>query len=187
MRILIGAVLAVAAASAGAQLYRWTDESGRIHFTDSPPPASARNVQKKGAAAPAAAAASEPFALQEARKKFPVTLYSTPGCEACEEARKLLNARGIPFKEVSVTGEAQVAELKSAVGSNSVPAMVVGATVQKGFEEGGYNRTLDAAGYPKTGLLPARSQSEPQPLEPAKAEVKPVAPEPKLGPYSPPQ
>jgi len=42
------AVLLCAAASAALaqQLYRWTDEKGRVHITDTPPPASARNVQR---------------------------------------------------------------------------------------------------------------------------------------------
>lgn len=191
MRFLIGAILSVAAFSAAAQLYRWTDESGKVHFTDTPPPPSARNVQKRSAPAAGgdaakagAGAPAEPFALQEARKKFPVTLYSTPGCEACDEARKLLNARGVPFKEVSITEESQMAELKSAVGSNSVPAMIVGSSVQKGFEDGVYHRILDAAGYPKSGILPPRAQTEPKPAEP-KGEVKPAAPPPPLGPYAP--
>src|SRR5712692_9723641 len=88
------------------QLYRWTDEKGRVHVTDTPPPPNAKSVQKKavpGAAAPGAAPSSgnEPYALQMARKSNPVTLYTTPGCEACGEARKLLTARGVPFREVS--------------------------------------------------------------------------------------
>lgn len=189
---VVAALLLAAALPAAAQLYRWTDDAGRVHFTDSPPPPNAKNVQKRGAPAAVpqakggpAGSAPEPFVLQQARKDYPVTLYSTPGCDACGEARKLLNARGIPFKEVSVTDEAQIAELKSAVGSNSVPSMLVGRTVVRGFEEGNYHRTLDAAGYPKTGVLPPRSQAEPTPVEPAKPEVKPVEAPPKPGLYAP--
>lgn len=186
MRLLLAVVLIGAAASAGAQLYRWTDQQGRVHFTDTPPPPGARNVQKKGmpkgSSAPAGAA--EPFAVQQARKDFPVTLYSTPGCEGCNEARKLLNTRGVPFKEVSVTTEQQIAELTSAVGSNSVPAMLVGATVVKGFEEGAYQRALDVAGYPKAGVIPPRAQAEPKGDEPKGAGEKPAA-EPPAAPRGP--
>jgi glutaredoxin len=130
MRCLVGAVLCTAAFAVNAQYYRWADESGRINFTDRPPPASAKNVQKK-AGPPAPSTPSEPVALQQAPKNFPVTLYSVPGCEACDEARKLLNARGVAFREVSVTSQAQLEALKSAVGSNSGPALM-----------------LDIAGYP---------------------------------------
>jgi glutaredoxin len=169
MRILIGAALLVVASTAAAQMYRWTDHTGKTHFTDTPPPASARNVQRRsggGGAAEDSDNQAEPYSLQMARKKHPVKLYSAPGCgAACDEARKLLNSRGVPFAEVSVASESGIAELKNVVGSASVPALVVGGRVQKGFEEGAYHSALDSAGYPKAGILPPRRQAEPQPPE----------------------
>jgi glutaredoxin len=172
------------------QLYHWTDDKGRVHVTDTPPPPNAKSVQKKpipGAAASGAAPSSgnEPYALQVARKSNPVTLYTAPGCEACGEARKLLNARGVPFREVSVDSEKDLDELKKAVGGNLVPSLVVGETAQKGFEETAYNRVLDAAGYPKAGILPQRRQAEPKAAE-SQAEAKPAPQEEApRGPYSP--
>lgn len=192
-RLGVGLVLSLMASAALAQtLYRWTDEKGGVHVTDTPPPASAKGVKKEsgGAAAASGGAQSsgtEPYALRVARQNYPVTLYTTPGCDGCNEARKLLNARGVPFKEVSVSDEKSIAELKKAVGSNSVPAMIVGSTVQTGFEEGVYQRTLDAAGYPKTGILPPRSQTEPAPAGQPQEKVTPAPEEPQapLGPYAP--
>lgn len=178
MRMLIGTILCLATLSAGAQLYRWTDAAGTPHFTDTLPPASARDVQKQNIPA---FAPGEPFVLRQARDNFPISLYTTPGCAPCADARQLLNARGIPFTEVRVT-QHNLAELKNAVGSETVPALVVGSTVQKGFEEGLYQRTLDAAGYPKPGVLPPRSQTEPKPDQPQAEEAPPA-----LGPYAPPR
>lgn len=190
MRVLLAVILAGVSATAGAQLYRWTDEKGKVHFGDTPPPTSAREVQKKAAvrggdAKTAPGTAAEPFVLQQARRDYPITLYSTPGCEACDLARQLLNGRGLPFREVSVTTDQQIAELTNAVGSNSVPAMVVGPTVVKGFEEGAYQRALDAAGYPKPGMLPARAQAEPKSPDTKAAEQKPAAETPPATPKGP--
>ncbi|MGH8703951.1 MAG: glutaredoxin domain-containing protein [Burkholderiales bacterium] len=186
MRYLIAAILSAAAFSAGAQLYRWTDQSGKVHYTDSPPPPAAKDVRKRAAGAPAASGdAAEPYALQTARRNFPVKLYSTPSCPPCDAARKLLNVRGVPFTEVSVTNEAGIAELKQAAGGDSVPALIVGSTVQNGFEEGAYHRALDAAGYPKTGILPPRTQAEPRPDETRTEAKPPPEPEPARGPYAP--
>lgn len=172
-------MLAVAAA-ASAQMYRWTDKDGKVHFSDSPPPPGARDVTKKGVPVQGSAAPTPnvPFVTQQAMKDFPVTLYSTPGCEACNEARKLLNARGVPFKEVSVNSEKELAQLQSAVGSNSVPSMIVGPSVVKGFEEGAYNRALDTAGYPRAGIVPARNQAEPKVGDLPPSAAKPAAPPP---------
>lgn len=190
MRIMLAATLCAVALGASAQMYRWTDDKGRVHVTDTPPPASAKDVKRSGTASPGPAApqskGAEPFALQQARANFPVTLYTTPNCQGCDAARKLLNARGLPFKEVSLTDASQMDEFKQAVGGTTVPAMIVGSTVQKGFEESAYQRLLDAAGYPATGILPARSQAEPAPTTPGLPEVKPAAQaEQPAGPYAP--
>lgn len=188
MRPLLALLILGLALPAAAQMYRWTDESGRTHFTDTPPPPRAKNVQRKRAESGGAAdTAGLPFALQQAIKNAPVTLYTTSGCEACTEARKLLNERGVPFKEVSVASEAQLNELKSAVGATAVPAMLVGPNILKGFEQGQYHAALDGAGYPRTGILTPRNQTEPQTAE-AAAPAEPQAPEAPArptGPYAP--
>ena len=179
-RTFLAFTLATASAAAQAQIYRWLDEKGRVHIGDTPP-AGARNVEKRGARS-AAQESGEPYALQLARKNAPVTLYSTPNCELCGKARALLNKRGVPFKEVLVT-EQRIDELVKAVGANAVPSIAVGSTVQQGFEEGSYHGMLDAAGYPKTGVLPPRAQKEPSPAEP-KVQAEPAEHTPR-GPYAP--
>ena len=186
MRAAIAAALLATSLSAGAQMYRWTDSTGKTHYTDTAPPASARDVERRDGMEgnTSSGSTAEPHALQEARKKSPVKLYSTPGCEACDAARSLLNARGVPFSEVSVADADSAADLKKTVGSNSVPALIVGGTVQRGFEEGLYQRTLDAAGYPKPGILPARNQVEPKPGETA-AQPQPDEAPAVRGPYAP--
>jgi len=186
MRIVLATVLCLAAFAASAQIYRWTDDKGRLHVTDTPPPATAKNVRKSGEPPAHEPTPSEPFALQRARTQFPITLYTAPGCEGCTEARKMLNARGLPFTEVSVATEEQVEALKKAAGSATVPTMIVGRTVQRGFESGVYQGLLDSAGYPAQGALPPRKQIEPEAPKPELPEVKPVElPERPTGPYAP--
>jgi glutaredoxin len=191
MRLALSAmvVLATLAASvpARAELYRWTDAAGRTHVTDTPPPANAKNVKKEAAPTASSGTPSEPFALQQARKDFPVKLYSTPSCDACSRARSLLNARGIPFTEKSVIDLETIDELKKAADTDRVPALLVGSDVVKGYDEGSYNIALDSAGYPKAGVLPPRKQAAPATASPNKAADAPQAeaePE-KLGPYAP--
>lgn len=180
-------VLAVASSTAAAQIYRWTDENGKVHITDTPPPPGAKNVQKRQTptAQPQTSEPGEPGVLQELRRKSPVTLFSAPGCgESCNSARQLLNTRGVPFREVSVVDQQQIDELLKVVGADAVPSLVVGSAVQQGFGVSAYHAMLDAAGYPKTGVLPPRSQQEPKPaaqLDPAKQADEERA----SGPYAP--
>lgn len=198
LRRILGLVLALAASAALAQqIYRWTDEKGRVHLTDTPPPPTAKDVQTHKPAGGAVEPVT-PFPLAQALKDFPVTLYTSPICrEACDQARAALNRRGVPFKEVQVWEEKGNEELKKVSGSNEVPTLIVGRSVQKGFEQSLYDALLDSARYPRAGLLPARNQGQPPLPEgyvppgereaPPKAE--PVLPEPEAdqgtGPYSP--
>jgi glutaredoxin len=187
------ALLVVGAAQA-QQLYRWTDEQGRTHITDTPPPASAKNVQKKSALSGGAEGGQVPFELATAMQDFPVVFYSAPACkQVCSDARALLNKRGVPFKEVQVWDEESGAELTKVSGSAFIPTLLVGRSVQKGFFPDAYDALLDAARYPKAGSVPVRSQAAP-PLPKgyvdaqegaAKAEPVPSDAEQPKGPYSP--
>src|SRR6478736_8365461 len=40
-------ILLLVAPAVWAQQYRWVDEAGRVHYTDTPPPPSAKSAQKK--------------------------------------------------------------------------------------------------------------------------------------------
>lgn len=165
MRGVVFAVLLGATCAASAQMYRWTDANGRVHVTDTPPPASAKAVWRKSTTVSSALPdnASQPYSLQVAAKNFPVTLYTSSSCEPCGSARSLLNSRGVPFREVLVVDEAQQDQLRKVAGALAVPSVTVGSNLQKGFEENAYHSLLDIAGYPKSGILPARNQAEPKP------------------------
>jgi glutaredoxin len=194
--MIFAALLGAACAAGAQQLYRWIDHQGRVHVTDTPPPPAARAAQTQtitpGSPAPAPGE-SLPYAVQLAAKDSPVTLYTAPDCAPCGAARSLLNARGVPFREVLVADEPQQQELQKAVGALAVPSIIVGGSVQKGFEEGAYHGLLDIAGYPKTGAAPARSQAEPKPAPPpAAAATEEAQPKPdeaaeaaSSGPYAP--
>jgi len=145
--LVIGLILAFAASAAWAQqIYRWVDDKGRVHLTDTPPPPSARGVQITKQAGNVAETAQSPFPLAQAMKDFPVMLYTSPICkEPCAQARDALNRRGVPFKEVQVWDEQSNEDLKKISGSNEVPVLVVGSSVQKGYAQSAYDSLLDSA------------------------------------------
>ena len=170
------------------QLYRWTDEKGVVHITDTPPPSTAKNVQRPRADASAQSEAQHPYELAQAMKDFPVTLYTAPNCQdPCSRARELLNKRGVPFREIQVTDKESIQELSRLSGSNQVPVLLVGKSVQKGFEQEAFDALLDSARYPRTGLMPARNQAAPKPpAAPQPDAAKPAEDEPRpSGPYAP--
>ena len=170
LRTLIAAITLLAAASVSAQQYRWVDENGRINYTDTPPPPSAKDAQKKNLKANAVG--SQPnYSLSQAVKTSPVTLYSHPDCtQSCQIARDVLNQRGVPFTEVSATDPDKIEQLRRVSGVVTVPVLVVGAQVHTTPNSQTYNEALDLAGYPKAGVLTPRNQAAP--ARPADMEVQ---------------
>jgi len=195
---ILAAALAAGALSVQAQqMYRWTDDKGRVHITDTPPPPSAKGVQKQKGATAAPSAPQAPFELAQAQREFPVVLYTSPPCkQACDDARASLNRRGVPFREVQVWDEESQEQLKKVAGNTEeVPVLTVGRSVQKGFLQDAYDALLDSARYPRAGILAPRAQAAPKVPEdyvapenrPVVKPAEPVKPEaePKLGPYAP--
>jgi len=150
---LAAASIALASFSqAAAQgIYRWTDPSGRVHYSGQPPPSGTKAVQKKMGAASAPAASTLSSELESAVKNHPVTLYQAQECVApCSEARKLLASRGVPHRVVDVDAPDKLEQLKKLSGASSVPVLVVGKTLSLGYEQQAWNSALDAAGYPRS-------------------------------------
>src|SRR6185295_4272793 len=136
-RASVGVVSAALAGLAAAQqMYRWVDENGRTHVTDTPPPASAKGARKVKPAP--SSAEGLPYILQQAVNQFPVTLFTSADCvEPCRMAREHLAKRGVPYTETQVRDGAE--ELKRVADATEVPALKVGGRVVSGYERGAYD------------------------------------------------
>jgi len=145
------------ATSAQAQLYRWVDENGRVRYSDTPPPASAKSAERKRfGSAGSADDPGVPYATQRAMRDFPVSMYTAPDCgKLCADAKALLDKRGIPYREVIVSGNEAIEDLKKVSGKVQVPTLVVGADSVSGFATSAWNAALDRAGYPAASAYKA--------------------------------
>lgn len=178
MMILVGC-LSVGMVQAG-ELYRWTDADGKVHYTDQPPPASARKVEEKQMKTGGAGETSQlPYATQLAVRKAPVSLYVTDCGESCKLAREHLTRRGVPFTSKNPqTTPADAEALQKLIGGLYVPVLQVGSSVSKGYEKDAWDAALDAAGYPKSAVLkkaPAEATDGAPKSEPA-AKPEPLHP-----------
>lgn len=151
MRIISSLCLLVLACSAAAaSLYRWVDADGKVHYTDQPPPSDARTVEEKRFDIRPSEGRQVPYAVQVARKDFPVTLYIADCGEPCAKARELLRQRDVPYAEKDVMLTAEQEALKKLTGGRvEVPLLIVGKNVLRGFSQTAWNDELDKAGYPK--------------------------------------
>lgn len=170
LHFVLTGVLLAAFGSARADTYRWIDKSGKMHYGDVPAAEAAQVEQKKFAADPDADNADIPYATRRARQNFPVTLYVASNCkEICQQARDLLNKRGIPFTEKNLVTQEEMNNFTKESGSDQSPTLAVGKTYLKGFEAGQWNSELDIAGYPKAA--PYRPETTAKPL-PDKSKTK---------------
>ena len=172
----LGLVLLLCAAGASAQMYKWTDAKGVAHFSDQPPPGSDRKVEQKAFGA-SAERMQLPYALAEAARKSPVVLYTTAACVACDQGRKMLQKRGIPFAEKTVASNEDQQKLAEAGSDGRVPLLLVGGAKLIGFDSGAWNDALSDAAYPKRRMLPPNYQNPvAESAAPAPAEVdRPLA------------
>jgi glutaredoxin len=173
-----------AAGAAAADIYKWKDAKGVLHFSDQPPPASVAKVEVKSYAG-GPQTSGLPFELAEAVRNAPVTLYTTTPCVPCDQGRALLQSRGIPYTEKTVGKTmADQAALQQAASTDQVPVLLVGRSPHVGFEAGAWNAAMNSAAYPAKSLLPANYVQDspgpaaaPQPAVPATpAQAEPARP-----------
>ncbi|MFA5241721.1 MAG: glutaredoxin family protein [Sulfuricella sp.] len=162
--ILVLLCCTLAGLAQAGELFRWVDADGKVHYTDQPPPASAKKVEEKKLTGSTIDTSQLPYATQQALRKSPVTLYANDCGEPCTQARNHLVQRGIPFSSKNPqTTPADAEALTKLVGAAYVPVLVVGSAVSKGYEKEAWDAALDTAGYPKSALpgkAPAKDGAE---------------------------
>jgi glutaredoxin len=173
--MLPGLLLLLACFSASAQVYKWTDAQGTVHYTDTPPPA--RKTSQINTPAPGTAPSGQaplPYELARAVKASPVTLYTTTqaACAGCDQGRALLRARGIPYTEKTVDSDGDKEQLRQLTGKLELPLLAVGSRKIAGFQDAAWQDALNAAAYPRSAQLPRGYQyAAPESAAPAPAGV----------------
>ncbi|MFT5644564.1 MAG: glutaredoxin [Janthinobacterium sp.] len=155
-------LLCLCIGAANAQVYRWKDAKGVTHFSDTPPAASVTvdKIDSRGPPEPQATSGL-PFEVALAVKNHPVTLYTTSQCDACDQGRMMLQARGIPYVEKTVSNASDHAALRQAGGASQFPLLLIGSSKYVGFEQSRWDLALTAARYPVKNMLRSDYQSPP--------------------------
>ena len=191
LTLLTTAALALLLTSAPAQAqYKVVAPDGRVTYTDRPQviePGSQVLPVRRDLIAPSSGP-QLPSELRALAARFPVTLYTSGECQPCEQAHRMLQQRGVPYSERTVSSEEDIAALQRLSGARMVPAMTVGSQALRGLQETDWLAMLDLAGYPKESRLPRGwAPTAATPLVPRAAEAAPVnarAPEPQPNPVA---
>jgi glutaredoxin len=192
-RVTLGLAVLFTAAVAVAQsspVYRYVDPTGRVVYSDRPPPADVKNVQTKRLGANFIETNEPDVAAQQASDRFPATLFTFDCGDLCQNAEALLNKRGVPFAAVNVQNDEQgLVRMRTLTGEDKAPVLALGdKIIVKGYSESRWNAALDEAGYPKApavrrGAVGGTRAEQAPPLPPVAEGTRSVAPPPRGGDY----
>jgi glutaredoxin len=140
-------------ATAAAEMYKWVDDKGEMHISDSPPPAAKPpgeiRIYKDSDGnsldtAPAPVRKKEELIPSfERKKKADVVLYTTSWCPYCQKARDYLRSRGIDFIEYDVENDKEAAIRKKHLDNRGgVPFAIINGRPIRGFSASAYEKAL---------------------------------------------
>ncbi len=127
-------ILLVFATSALAQIYKWTDSAGQVHFSDKPN-YNQRSEKLKLNTTPS----NVPADSKSASNSKPVIMYSTSWCGYCKMARNYFRENVIAYTEYDIEKDAQAKSTYDSFGGSGVPVIFVGQERLNGFNSARFN------------------------------------------------
>lgn len=126
-----------------ADIYRWVDASGKVHFSDEKSESTqAEKVQLNVNSIEGLDITSSDYLTTRTRRQ--VVMYSAAWCGYCRKARRYFRSEGIPFTEydveTSIKGRRDYARLKG----TGVPIILVGDQRMQGFKVKRFNAIYNA-------------------------------------------
>ncbi len=161
MRLILGLLLlATFALPAGAEVVKWTDTQGRVHYGDRPPADNAaRATAIRGTvsvgdgitalpdAAKSSSSASDEFAKAVmVPRKGEVWIYTTPSCGYCRAAKDYMRLKGVAYLEKDISANAVNKAEFRAMGGRGVPVTLAGSQRLNGYSEEAFSAFLKSAG-----------------------------------------
>jgi glutaredoxin len=135
--LLWGSLCALSALAcvATAEVFRWTDEHGHIHFGDKPPAGAAtEQVEIRVNTYTSPRIVSRPSHNNpKASGRKSVVMYSATWCGVCKRAAAYFKAKGIPYKDYDVENSAKGRTDFRRLGGRGVPIIMVGSARMNGF------------------------------------------------------
>ncbi len=146
-----------------AELYKWVDEKGSIHFSDRPPENMAAVGEVKSiptrkyespSPSPSASVGQDGSNSRDTSSQMvdkgttrptpEVELFTTSWCGYCGKARDFFRSRGISFREYDIERDENAAQRKRSLDPRrGVPFAVVNGQSIHGFAPAAYARALE--------------------------------------------
>lgn len=125
-----------------AEIYRWTDAEGRVHFSDEPHntmPSEQVSVRVNSYES----VTYESLGSYTPPNDKRVIMYSTSWCTYCKKARNYFEKNRVRYVEYDIEESSRARGEFDRLGGKGVPLIVVGRTRMSGFSEAGFREIYD--------------------------------------------
>jgi glutaredoxin-like YruB-family protein len=162
---LVFLALVLVSATSSAEIFKWVDENGVVHFSDAPTESISETGEKEDVSAPDpnpednSPPAAEPRAiildpnffdpLDESEEdpvavKAPsVEIYETSWCGYCKKAKNFFRSRGIKFKTYDIEKDQNAARrMMTLTRRRAVPFVVINGQPIQGYSVQAYEHAL---------------------------------------------
>lgn len=137
-RSLLCLLLLVFAFATQAEIYKWTDTNGKVHFSDQKPahPGLAPLELKVNTYQSVSYGKTNSNVSGNGK----VVMYSTDWCGYCKQARKYFKQQFISFTEYDIEKNARARAQYAKLGATGVPVILVGNKRMNGFSVKGFRK-----------------------------------------------
>ncbi len=139
--VFIVLLLFVHADPALAEVYKWVDDSGKVHFSDAP--FDSKSAEKVDIEINSYEHPSNEDTSSDLDKKH-VTMYATSWCGYCKKARNYFKANDINYTEYDIEKSRRAKTQYDALGGRGVPVILIGDKRMNGFNAAGFERIYQA-------------------------------------------
>ncbi len=130
---------AFTASNVTAEVFKWTDESGRTHYSDKVKENQPVQTIKAEVNIYTDKPINYTFASSSSGKGKKVIMYSTSWCGYCAQARKYFKSKGIPYIDYDIEKNKKAKRKYDALGGVGVPLILVGKKSMTGFSIPAFN------------------------------------------------
>ncbi|MFT6156213.1 MAG: glutaredoxin [Neolewinella sp.] len=130
---LLVATLLILVNPSNAEIYKWVDGAGKVHFSDKKPDSNSAkklNIQEN----------TYSMAKPKMLKKGEVVMFSTSWCVYCKKARNYFKSKSIAFVEYDIERNAKAKRWYQRIGGKGVPVILIGDKRLNGFSKENFER-----------------------------------------------
>jgi glutaredoxin len=123
----------------GAEVYKWTDKDGKVHFSDKPPAdqqaetLDPEELKKRANSYAYVSVEIAPIDFTVNRQSNQIVMYATAWCKYCEKARRHFQQNNIDYVEKDIDNSSQARKEYDDFGGTGVPVIFLGKYRMNGF------------------------------------------------------